>query len=277
MTEQFTAADGTSLAYDMIGTGIPLLCLAGLTRNMRDFDPVTERFADHARIIRMDYRGRGLSDFADPATYSLAQEAQDALALLDHLDIKRAAILGTSRGGLISMLLAASAKERLLGVMLNDIGPVIEPAGIDFIMTYLGRPPGFADYDQAARALELSMAGGFPGVSRAQWKERAQLWWKEGPDGLELRYDPKLRDAVIAQSATGETPDLWPLFDALDGLPLALIRGENSDLLSPETVAEMRKRRPDMLFAEVADRGHVPFLDELESLRLIEDFLKGLS
>ncbi len=277
MTKRFDTADGTGLAYDVTGRGVPLLCLAGLSRDRRDFDPVVARFADQAQIIRLDYRGRGASDFADPASYSIPQEGQDALALLDHLGIEKAAILGTSRGGLISMLLAASAKTRLLGVVLNDIGPVIEPVGIEYIMTYLGKPPGYADYDEAAQALSYSMAGRFPGVTTAQWKERAMLWWRQGSDGLELRYDPKLRDAVIAQADASGAMDLWPLFDALDGLPLGLIRGENSDLLAPETVAEMRRRRPDMLFIEVADRGHVPFLDEPEALRLIEDFLKGLS
>ncbi|MFQ6546319.1 alpha/beta fold hydrolase [Aestuariibius sp. 2305UL40-4] len=272
----FRTEDGLSLAYDDVGDGLPLLCLAGLTRNMADFGPVVDRFASQARIIRMDYRGRGASDHADPETYSLMQEGQDALALLDRLGVDRAAILGTSRGGLIAMLLAATAKNRLAGVLLNDIGPVIEPVGIEFIMTYLGRRPAFADYDAAAEALSVNMADGFPGMTLDQWRAAARRWWRQEADGLDLLYDPALREAVIAQSEATGGADLWPLFDALDGLPLGLIRGANSNLLSRETVAEMRRRRPDMRFSEVPDRGHVPFLDEPEAVVLIEEFLEGL-
>ncbi len=129
---EFLAADGTRLHFTDEGAGLPLLCLAGLTRNGRDFDHVAPHLAG-VRLIRLDYRGRGQSDWADPATYTVAQEAADALALLDHLGIARAAILGTSRGGLIAMVLAATAKDRLTGVALNDIGPEIAPRGLEVI------------------------------------------------------------------------------------------------------------------------------------------------
>jgi len=127
----FTTKDGTRLHYTDEGTGIPILCLAGLTRNSADFDHVAPHLPTMmpVRLIRMDYRGRGQSDWADHETYTIPQEAEDALALLDHLGLDKAAILGTSRGGLIAMLIAATANERLLGVALNDIGPEIAPAG----------------------------------------------------------------------------------------------------------------------------------------------------
>lgn len=280
MTEvqRFTTSDGLSLAFADEGSGPVLLCLAGLTRNMADFEPVLERFAGSARILRLDSRGRGLSDRdATYANYSVPVEAADAVALLDHLGIPKAAILGTSRGGLIAMWLASTRKERLAGVLLNDIGPVVEPEGLAYIFGYLGHRPGFADYDDAARKLAVSMAPRFPGVSVNAWRTYARRLWREGPDGLDLRYDPRLRDAMLEQSASGNAQDLWPLYEALSGLPLAILRGRNSDLLSTATVTRMRELRPDALFAEVPDRGHVPFLDEPESVALIRRFLERVA
>lgn len=275
--EHFITEDGLSLAYDVQGTGHPVLCLAGLTRNMDDFEPVVEHFADRAQIIRLDSRGRGASEY-DPNfhNYSLPQEGADALALLDHLGLERAAILGTSRGGLIAMVLAVTAKHRLTGVLLNDIGPEIDQAGLSNIMDFLGRPSVFKSFDDAAERLPRSLGAQFPNLFFEDWRTYARRIWHEGPERLELRYDPKLRDAVEAQSVTGEAPDLWPLFDAFDGLPLAALRGENSDLLTPETFAEMQRRRPDMIAATVAERGHVPFLDEPDSLSVISEFIEAL-
>ncbi|WP_439103846.1 alpha/beta fold hydrolase [Celeribacter marinus] len=268
----FEAQDGVTLAYDDIGSGIPLLCLAGLTRNMDDFEPVVDHFAHRARIIRLDSRGRGASQCADPATYTIAQESKDALALLDHLKVDRVALLGTSRGGLIAMVLAATAKERLSGVLLNDIGPELDSSGLAHIMTYLGRPCPYRSYSDAADKLPLALGAHFSNVSRSQWLAYARRLWDSGPTHLELRYDPKLRDAVEA-AAMDNTPDLWRLFDALCDLPLAILRGANSNLLSQNCLEQMQVRRPDMIAAQVADRGHVPFLDEPESVSVIERFL----
>lgn len=286
MTARFTTSDGLSLAYDDRGAGPPLLCLAGLTRNMADFDPVVAGFADRARVIRLDARGRGLSDHAlDWRSYSLPREAQDVLELMDHLGLETASILGTSRGGLIAMTLAAGHADRLAGVFLVDIGPVIEQEGLAPIMEYIGRPPVWRTYAEAAAALPEAMAPRFAGVPEATWRAHAERLWSEGPQGLALRYDARLREAVLegAQDGSrdgsrdgarvGALPDLWPLFDALAGKPLGLIRGANSDLLSAQTAAEMRRRRPDMVFAEVPDRGHVPFLDEPESVAAIAAWL----
>ncbi|WP_066706332.1 alpha/beta fold hydrolase [Celeribacter ethanolicus] len=277
MVQHFTTKDGLKLAYDIQGDGAPLLCLAGLTRNMDDFEPVVDHFADRAQVIRLDSRGRGASDY-DPAfmNYTIPQEAADALALLDHLGIDKAAILGTSRGGLIAMGLTAAAKHRLSGVLLNDIGPELDPSGLSHIMDYLGRPSAYKSFDDAAEKLPKALGAQFPNVSHEQWRSYARRIWAEGERRLELRYDPKLRDAIEAQSVTGAV-DLWPFFDAFEDLPLALLRGENSNLLSRACVAEMQRRRPDMISAEVRDRGHVPFLDEPESLDVIARFLEALS
>ncbi len=218
----------------------------------------------------MDYRGRGQSDWADPATYTIPQEAHDALALLDHLNIPRTSILGTSRGGLIAMVIAATAKDRLTGVALNDIGPELGQAGLDVIRDYIGIPPPFRTYAEAAEARAKTWVQ-FRDVPMSRWLAEVEAHYAETPDGLTLRYDPALRDAVLA-AGEAPLPDMWPLFDALDGLPLAVIRGANSDLLTLETTQQMQTRRPDMRLAIVPDRGHVPFLDEPEALAVLRDW-----
>ena len=273
MIQPFTTPDGTRLAFDRHGSGTPVLCLSGLTRNMTDFDYVLPHLAG-VQVIRMDYRGRGASDWTGPASYTVLQEAQDALALLDHLDIPHAAILGTSRGGLIAMVLGQIAKPRLTGVFLNDIGPVVEPAGLDRIAAYIGRKPTATSLTEHAERLERTSPG-FLNVPPARWLQEATRQTRPTPNGLALTYDPALRDVFLA-GLNAPPPDLWPLFDALAPLPLAALRGANSDLLSAATLAEMQRRRPDMIAATVPDRAHVPFLDEPASLIALTAFLKAL-
>jgi pimeloyl-ACP methyl ester carboxylesterase len=271
---RFRTSDGLSLAYRDEGSGLPLLCLAGLTRNGDDFAAVAAAFRGEARIVRLDSRGRGGSD-RDPniMNYTPWIEARDALELLDHLGIARAAVLGTSRGGMLAMLMGMAARERLLGVILNDIGPVIEPAGLESVMSYLGLPPPDRSLDAAAVRLAGLHATDFPGVTPAAWRRWAAGGFRETAAGLELRYDPALRAALLRQAEAGPLPDLWPVFDALAGVPLALIRGANSNLLAAATAEAMQARRPDMLRVDVADRGHVPFLDEPRSLAAIREIL----
>lgn len=263
----FSAPDGASLHFTDEGEGLPLLALPGLTRNGGDFDHLAPHLSG-IRLIRLDSRGRGRSDFTGPATYTVPQEAADAVALLDHLGIARAAVLGTSRGGLVAMWIAATAKDRLLGVALNDIGPVIDPRGLQDIAGYLGRRPAQPTWEEAART-RARLWPHFRGVPHDRWLHEVRNHYEETPDGLALRYDPRLREAF----GTGETPPLWPLFDGLAGLPLAALRGESSNILSPETWAEMRRRRPDMIAADIPGRGHVPFLDEPEALAALRAWL----
>ncbi|UWQ80112.1 alpha/beta hydrolase [Leisingera sp. S132] len=269
----FDTSGGLRLHYTDTGEGLPLLCLAGLTRDGRDF----RYFAPHAaryRMISLDARGRGQSDHdPDFTNYNVLREAQDVLELLDHLGVSRGAILGTSRGGLVAMTLAAISKDRLSAVILNDVGPEIPPGGIARIMEYVGRRPAAKSYAQAAETLELLMAPAFPDVPAGRWHEEVETFYDQTPDGLSLRYDPRLRDALLAQAEAGPPPDLWPLFLALDGLPCGVIRGANSDILSAETFAEMQCRLPALQAAEIANRGHVPFLDEPEALALIHSVL----
>lgn len=272
MTQFFTAPDGARLAYRDEGAGLPLLCLSGLTRTMADFDYLAPHLPP-LRLIRMDYRGRGQSAWTGPDSYTIPTEAADAIALLDHLRIDRAAILGTSRGGLIGMVLAAIAKPRLIGLCLNDIGPVIDREGLIRIGDYLGRNPAAKTHAALTESYPRSMPG-FANVPATRWREEAARHYTQTPQGLRITYDPALRDGFTASLAAPAT-DAWPLFDACAGLPLALIRGANSDLLSPETTAEMRRRRPDMIYASVPDRAHIPFLDEPESLAAIHAFLKA--
>jgi len=268
----FTAPDGTRLAYRDEGEGLPVLCLPGLTRTMGDFDYMRPHLPP-CRLIRMDYRGRGESQWTGAATYTVPQEAGDALALLDHLGVDRAAVIGTSRGGLIGMVLAAMAKDRLRGLLLNDVGPVIHRPGLGRIFDYVGRNPSAKTHAALATRLPATMLG-FANVPESRWLEEARLHYTQTPEGLRITYDPALREAFLA-AFQGPEVDLWPLFDLLAGLPLALIRGANSDLLSQATADEMRARRPDMIFAQVPDRAHIPFLDEPESLAAIHAFLKA--
>jgi pimeloyl-ACP methyl ester carboxylesterase len=267
----FTAADGARLAYRDDGRGLPLLALAGLTRDSRDFDYLARHLPPDVRLIRLDSRGRGESDWTGPATYSVGQEAADALALLDHLGLDRAAILGSSRGGLLGMVIAATARHRLLGLCLNDVGPILERDGLLRIGTYVGVEPAVPTLDEVADRMPSAMPG-FEKVPPMRWQEETVRHYVQREDGVGLTYDPALRTAFDAAMA-GPLPELWPLFDACAGLPLALIRGAASDVLSDATAAEMRRRRPDMLFADVPSRGHIPFLDEPEAVAVVNRWL----
>ncbi len=273
----FSTSDGVKLHYTDQGDGLPLICLPGLTRCGKDF----RYFAPHAaryRMITLDARGRGGSDHAaDYMSYNVLREASDVLELMDHLALPKAAILGTSRGGLVAMTLATTSKDRLMAVILNDIGPEIAPGGIGRIMDYLGRSPSAKSHAQAAITLSSMMAEDFPTVGADRWLEEVETFYDLGPDGLELRYDPRLRDALIAQAEGNSAPDLWPMFLSLSGLPTGAIRGENSDLLSTETFATMQEKMTDLHAIEAKGRGHVPFLDEPEALALIHSVLEQAS
>lgn len=273
----FVTSDGLSLAYADEGQGLPLLCLPGLTRNSEDFLPVVEHFAGRCRVIRLDLRGRGNSAH-DPQylNYNILQETRDALELMDHLGLAEAVVYGTSRGGLIAITMAVHAPERLRAAILNDIGPVVAPEGVVRILGYLGVTPPFPSLDAAAEAQAAAMAAQFRGVTPAAWRVYLGRVWREGPGGLELRYDANLRQATIEQANVTVDIDLWALFDKLAERPLLLIRGAESDILTAATAEEMRARAPGMAFVEVPDRGHTPFLDEPEVVAATAAFLDRL-
>lgn len=267
---RFSAADGTRLAYRDDGRGKVLLALAGLTRDGRDFDYLARHLPD-VRLIRLDSRGRGGSDRADPETYTVAQEARDALALLDHLRIGRAAVIGSSRGGLLGMSMVALAPERVAGLCFNDVGPVLQRDGLMRIGTYMGVKPAVATLAEAADRMAAANPG-FQNVPPLRWEEEAVRHYVQTPDGLALPYDPALRIG-FDRAMAAPLPELWPLFDACAGIPLALIRGANSDVLARATADAMQARRPDLIRAELPGRGHVPFLDEPEALAAIRRWL----
>lgn len=272
--QYFTATDGARLAYRDHGQGPALIALAGLTRNSHDFDYLMHHLPEDIRVIRPDYRGRGESAWTGAASYTVVQEAADVIALMDHLGLEKAMILGTSRGGLIAMYMAAipQMRGRVAGICLNDVGPVLERAGLERIIDYVGRNPAAKTLAELADKMPMVMLG-FHRVSTTRWAEEVVRHYIQTDTGVTINYDPALREAFLAAFQGGEVPSAWPLFDACAGLPMCLIRGANSDLLSAETAAQMRARRPDMIFAEVPDRAHIPFLDEPEAVAAILSWL----
>lgn len=269
--QKFRAEDGAMLAFRDDGQGLPLLALAGLTRDGSDFDYLARHLPPGVRLIRLDSRGRGGSDWTGPDTYAVGQEAKDALALLDHLGIAKSAIIGSSRGGLLGLVIAATAKHRLLGLCLNDVGPAVERDGLLRIGTYIGVEPAVPTLEEVADRMQAAMPG-FDHVPPLRWQEETIRHYVQLDGRVGLTYDPALRQAFDAAMAA-PLPELWPLFDACEGLPLALIRGTASDVLARSTAEEMRRRRPDMTFAEIAERGHIPFLDEAEAIRAVRKWL----
>lgn len=280
-TVRYASADGLSLFARDLGPEsdpLPLLCLPGLTRNSRDFETIAHLAAAH-RMILADFRGRGQSGHAhDAASYRVDIEMVDTFALLDHLGIARVAIIGTSRGGLVAMAMASAQPHRLAGVLLNDIGPRLEKEGLLRIRSYVGRPLSATTWDDAAAMLARTNAG-FDGVTPDGWMAFARRVFRDEAGLPVLDYDPAIAHSLPSQEqiATGEIPELWPLFEALLPMPAAVLRGSGSDLLSAATAAEMMRRHPDFETIEIPGRGHAPFLDEPESLGAIDRWLERMA
>lgn len=275
---RLTLKDGTKIFYRDSHPngyeGLTVIALAGLTRNSQDFDYLVAHFDPKIRLVRIDSRGRGHSDWSDHTNYTVPQESADVLEVMDQLGIERAAFIGTSRGGLISLTLAYAALDRIVGVLFNDIGPVLELEGLRKIGDYLGIDPAVSTMQEMAESLKASRIG-FNHVPDSRWLEEAEKQYVLGEEGVELFYDPALRKGFVEGMVdVDEVPPMWPLFELLEGKPLAVIRGENSDLLSSETVTEMKNRRPDMLTCTLKDRAHVPFLDEPEAIETIKAWLE---
>ncbi len=284
------SADGLSLHYrEYPGSGGDaarpvVLCLPGLTRNARDFADLAEHLASPVgggwRVLCAEMRGRGSSAWAaDPATYTPAQYVGDVLALIEHAGLARFVAVGTSLGGLMTMALAMICPERLVGAVLNDIGPVLEAAGLAKISGYVGRDPVFAGWDAAAAALATTFAPAFPRWGPADWLAMARRGMDERADGtIRFAYDPRIAEQLAARAATGAgagagVPDLWPGFAAVGQVPTLLLRGALSDLLSAETFAAMQARLPDAETVTIADVGHAPTLAEPEALAAIDRLL----
>jgi len=252
-----------------------VLCLAGLTRNSREAHLVAERIGHARRVIAPDYRGRGRSAYApDWSSYRIEVELADAIALLDTLGLEKVVVIGTSRGGLIAMLMAALHRDRLAGVLLNDIGPVLEPAGMLRISRYLGRPLRVTTWRGAVAALKRTNPG-LKSLSDAQWLAFARRVYRDEGGRPVPDYDANLLRSfpTPAQIAAGPAPPLWDLLAGLAGLPAAALRGEHSDLLSPATHARMADLIDGLDAVTVRNRGHAPFLDEPESAAAIDRLL----
>ncbi len=270
----FNADDGARLAFRIDGSGQPIVALAGLSRDSRDFDYL-ERRLGRGLLIRLDARGRGASEWTGATSYTVDRESRDVIALLDHLQIDRAAILGSSRGGLLGIVLAATARPRVAGLCLNDVGPVVERAGLMRVGQYLGVAPTVDTLLDVMDRMPAAMPG-FVDVPTERWAEETIRHFTEGPHGVGLTYDPALR-VNFDKAMAGPLADMWALFDTCAGLPLALIRGENSDVLSLETANEMQRRRPDMIRVEIPGRGHIPFLDEPLAIDAIHRWLDAVA
>jgi pimeloyl-ACP methyl ester carboxylesterase len=275
------SSDGLRLHYrDYEGDGAarpPIICIPGLTRNARDFEGVAERLAGAWRVICVELRGRGESAYAkDAMSYAPRTYLQDIEALIAALGLTRFVLFGTSLGGLITMLLAASGKERIAGALLNDIGPVMETRGLDHIRGYVGRARDWPTWLHAARFLAEAQGDRYPGWTLDQWLVYAKRLAKLTPAGR-IVFDYDMRIAEPFKLPAGEAGfDLWPAFRALAGIPSLVVHGEISDLLSAETVARMLAEAPGMASVTISNVGHAPTLDEPEAQAAIDALLKRI-
>jgi len=273
----WTSAEGLKLYYrDYAGPSDrpPLLMLHGLTRNSRDFEDVAERYAGDWRVIAVDFRGRGNSQYdPDPANYQVPVYARDVLQLLDELGIEQAVFIATSLGGLVTMVIAIQAAQRIAGVMLNDVGPELDMTGIDRIKTYVGQPVLFSDWGDAAEKLHARLADVSPGYSREDWETFARRCCRETERGVEFDYDMAIADPFKA--ANSEEPvDVWPFYRALAGRPVLVLRGANSDLLTESALNRMASEIPDVEIVTIPNVGHAPDLSEPEAVAAIDRLLE---
>ena len=275
-----TAADGLSLHVRDYGgadnTALPVVCLPGLTRTAEDFEILaTALAAGGRRVIAIDYRGRGRSDYdADPAKYSLPVELGDVIAIIAALQCELAVFVGTSRGGILTMLLASVRPAAIAGAVLNDIGPVLEPAGLERIKGYVGKLPQPKDYEDAAAILMRLFGTQFPRLTLDGWRNSARRGFKEVDGLLMPTYDVALMQTLADIDVSKPIPDLWPQFEALKDVPLMVVRGALSDLLSARTVEAMARRHPGLETLIVPDQGHAPLLAEADVIARIADFVR---
>jgi pimeloyl-ACP methyl ester carboxylesterase len=276
-----TSTDGLRLhvrEYGERSPRLPVVCLPGLTRTAEDFDILAAALAaDPAaprRVLALDYRGRGRSDYdPDPTHYALPVELADVITVLDACVAVPAVIIGTSRGGLLAMLLAAVQLSAIAGTVLNDIGPVLEPGGLLRIRNYVGKLPQPATFEEGAGILRSIADGQFPNLTAADWLAAAKRAWREEEGRLVLTYDPALAHNIAATAVDQPPSTMWPQFEALAQKPVLAVRGANSDLLSAETVAAMKARAPAIEVLVVPGQGHAPLLTEPEVIARIAAFV----
>jgi pimeloyl-ACP methyl ester carboxylesterase len=272
----YSSADGLKLYCRIYPAqqpgGTTILCLPGLTRNSRDFAALARRLQPRHEVLTADLRGRGLSDRdSDPSRYQLPIYVQDIWSLLDSRGLRRVMVIGTSLGGLIGMVMAAKRPANIAGLVLNDIGPEIDPAGVRRIAGYAGKLPPVSSWVEAVAQAKSVYGVALPGLTNAEWLDYARCGYRENANGAPVPdMDPKISEAFKNASTA---PDMWPLYALLKGVPMLVIRGSQSDLLSAATVARMAREKPDLVHIEVADRGHTPLLNEPQCVAAIDAFL----
>ncbi|NBS22437.1 MAG: alpha/beta hydrolase [Altererythrobacter sp.] len=278
--EYWTSPDGLKLYYrDYAGPNDkpPVLCLHGLTRNSRDFAPLAETLAGDWRVIVPEMRGRGNSEYAkDTSTYTPPTYIKDVEALLAELGIEKFVAIGTSMGGLMTMLMAAKDASRIVAAVLNDIGPEIDPTGLAHIAGYVGQGRSFDTWMHAANSLRETHGASFPDYSIDTWLEMAKRTMVLGQNGrLVLDYDMGIADPFKSANDAPQ-PDLWPAFKALSDTPTLLVRGELSNLLTEQTQSRMARVHGNLSTVTVPRVGHAPMLDEPESLAAIQALLADI-
>jgi pimeloyl-ACP methyl ester carboxylesterase len=274
---RWLSKDGLSLycrVYDAAGSAAAtVLCLPGLTRNSKDFEDLAPHLSSRYRVICPDLRGRGLSA-PDPAreNYHPGTYLADLAGLVAGLGVQRLAVIGTSLGGLLAILLPAFRPGLVNGVVLNDIGPEIDPVGTERIKAYAGKLPPVCSWDDAVAQQRVVFGAAWPGLSDETWDRLARRAYREDAARTPvLECDPKVGEALRAAPAAAG--DLWPQWSQLGNLPVLAIRGALSDILSAATFARMQREKPNLVALTVAGRGHVPLLDEPECLAAIDTFL----
>ena len=276
------APDGLKLHVrdygDPLSSRVPVLCLAGLTRNAQDFGPLAEALSARGhRVIAPDYRGRGLSERdPDPARYDIPVELEDVFAVCAALDIGAAAIVGTSRGGLLAMAMGAAKPEFLRAAVLNDVGPILEVEGLRRIAAYVGKIKPPANWDEAIATIKTIQADAFPALDDADWQALAEGSFVEKNGALVSSYDPALMEGLAKLDLSKPLPPLWVYFDAIGHVPVLALRGENSPLLSQDTFEAMAARHPKFTPLLVKGQGHAPLLRDALSIDAITRFIGGL-
>lgn len=277
-----SACDGLRLHVRVWGTSgrdaLPVICLPGLTRTVSDFDVLARTLAYGTgglrRVLVLDYRGRGASEYdRDPANYNVAVELADVITVVTALEASPAIYIGTSRGGILTMLLAAAQPAMIAGAVLNDIGPVIEPQGLMRIKGYVGKLPEPRTFADGAQILQNLFGAQFPGLTGEDWVAAAHRNWREESGRLALTYDARLSETLKDIDGQRPLPPMWTQFDALRHVPVMAIRGARSDLLSVQTLRAMKARRQDLETLEIADQGHPPLLAEPEIVARIGAFV----
>jgi pimeloyl-ACP methyl ester carboxylesterase len=279
-TATYLSADGLELFYrdfgDPAAKGVPVVCLPGLTRNSRDFVALAKRLSRQRRVICPDLRGRGFSAY-DPhyKNYVPGTYVKDVATLLGELGIGRVISIGTSLGGLMTMVLAGSKTVTLAGAVLNDVGPVLGP-GIARIQSYTGTAAPVKSWDEAVAQARLVYGPALPGLSEEEWRAFARRGYREEDGAIRLDYDPKIGDAIREVPPPAPGADPWPLYERLRDVPTVVLRGGLSDILEQDVFEEMGHRIPDARLVLVPNRGHVPLLDEPEVTAAIDALLKDV-